>query len=122
MTQQTETNEKQAKKTVLSFVAYLNEENFEAAKALASDDIRFDGVLAQRHGKEAYFTDMEKMKMKYDVVKAFADEQDVCLLSNVTSGGTTMFTASWYHVEGDKIKSLKVVFDPRPALEKMGKK
>jgi len=122
MTHSKEKSEQESLKTVLSFIAFLNEENFASAKELASDDIHFDGVLAQREGKEAYFNDMEKMKMKYDVVKTFVDGHDVCLLSNVTSGATTMFTCSWYRLEREKIKSLKVVFDPRPALEKKEKK
>lgn len=119
---QQETNKKGAKETVLSFVAFINEEDFTSAKELASDLLHFDGVLGQRDGKDAYFKDMEKMKMKYEVVKAFVDGQDVCLLSNITSGGVVMFTCSWYQLENGKIKSLKVVFDPRPVLEKMSNK
>jgi len=122
MTPLKEKSQNESLKTVLSFIAFLNEEDFASAKELASDDIHFDGVLAQREGKEAYFKDMEKMKMKYDVVKAFVDGNDVCLLSNVKSGATTMFTCSWYLLEKEKIKSLRVVFDPRPALEKAEKK
>ena len=117
-----ETSENPSKETVLSFIAFLNEEDFSSAKELASDDLYFDGVLAKRDGKTAYFNDMEKMKMKYDVVKVFVDGNDVCLLSNVTSGGTSMFTCSWYQLKDGKISSLKVVFDPRPALEKAQRK
>ena len=117
-----ETSENPSKETVLSFIKFLNEEDFGSAKELASENLYFDGVLAKRDGKTAYFNDMEKMKMKYDVVKVFVDGNDVCLLSNVTSGGTSMFTCSWYQLKDGKISSLKVVFDPRPALEKAQRK
>jgi len=31
--------------------------------------------------------------------------------------GATLFTCGWYQVEDGKIRSLKVVFDPRPVLD-----
>ena len=30
--------------------------------------------------------------------------------------GVKLFASGWYHVEDGKIRSLKVVFDPRPVL------
>jgi len=111
-----------AKETVLSFVNSLNEEDFKTARSYVSDDMTFAGVLGSRNGAEAYFKDMEKMKLKYEIKKVFAECDDVCLLSDVSMQGVTMFTCSWYHVEGGKINSLKVVFDPRPVLELSDKK
>ncbi|MGF7072355.1 nuclear transport factor 2 family protein [Mucilaginibacter sp. 3215] len=118
MTQLKKSTTSIAKEVVLNFLNAINEENFEAAKKHAQSDMKFDGVLGQRDSAEAYFKDMEKMKMKYDIKKAFADGDDVCILSDITMGNVTMFTCSWYRLDGGKIKSLKVVFDPRPALEK----
>jgi len=60
---------------------------------------------------------MEKMRFKYDIKKTFTDEDDVCLLYDINMQGTTIFTCGWYKVQNGKIKSLKVVFDPRPILE-----
>jgi hypothetical protein len=59
---------------------------------------------------------MEKMRLKYDVKKVFADGNDVCLWYEVTLSGTAVLTAGWYHLEAGRINSLKVVFDPRPVL------
>jgi len=74
-------------------------------------------VLGSRNGAEAYFQDMERMRIKYSVKKVFADEQDVCLFYDFTLSGKTVFGSAWYHVDAGKIRSLRVVFDPRPLLE-----
>jgi hypothetical protein len=114
--------ESAAKTTVLSYIDSLNKEDFDAARELVTDDMTFTGVLGTREGAEAYMQDMRKMKMKYDVKKAFADGDDVCLFYDITLGAITFFSAGWYQVKGDKIKSFRVVFDPRPLLEGPTKK
>jgi hypothetical protein len=78
-------------------------------------------VLGSRNGATAYFNDMEKMKLKYDVKKSFVSGNDVCLLYDITMSGITIFGCGWYHVQCNKINSLKVVFDPRPVIEQSGK-
>ena len=105
-----------AKYTVMSFLKHLNEEDFEAARKCTDDDLKFEGVLGSRDGADAYFTDMEKMKFKYHLLKTFADGTDVCVLYDVAMGGITLFCCGWYQVEHHKIISIKVVFDPRPLL------
>ena len=102
---------------VLSFVNALTDEDFKAARDYASDDMTFTGVLGTRDNADEYFGDMEKMKLKYRVEKVFVEAEDVCLLYNVTMSGITVFCCGWYHVEGEKIKSIRVIFDPRPVLE-----
>jgi hypothetical protein len=106
-----------AKGIVLSCVKALNEENFEAARKYVKDDFTFAGVLGSRNGAEEYFRDMQHMKLKYRIKKSFADEDDVCLLYDLTMSGVTIFGCGWYHLQEGKISSLKVVFDPRPMLE-----
>jgi limonene-1,2-epoxide hydrolase len=108
-----------AKQIVIRFINALNNEDFESAKDYADDAMKFDGVLGSRDSAAAYFADMERMKFEYDVKKVFADGNDVCLLYDINmGGGTTIFTLGWYKVKDSKICSLKVVFDPRPVLEK----
>ena len=115
--------ESSAKETVLTFIAALNEENFEKAKACLNDDMVFDGVLGHREGAAAYMEDMKKMKFKYNIKKAFEDGEDVCVLYDIDmSGKATIFTCGWYKIKNGKIGSIKVVFDPRPVLEKSDKK
>lgn len=105
-----------AKDVVLAFIHALNSENFAAARELASDDLAFVGVMGSREGADAYFKDMERMRLKYDVKKVFAEGDDVCLLSDLAISNLTIFCCSWYRVQRGKVKSLQVVFDPRPLL------
>lgn len=69
-----------AKEVVTNYINALNKEDFSKARTLVTDDLFFDGVLGQRHGAAEYFADMEKMKLKYEVVKTFEDGEDVCAL------------------------------------------
>jgi hypothetical protein len=106
-----------AKETVMLFINAMNAENFDTAKKYVSDDMKFIGVMGTRDGAEAYFKDMEKMKFKYDIKKAFADQNDVSLFYDINMGGQTIFSSGWYHVVNGKIAWFKVLFDPRPLLE-----
>ena len=119
MTTATKTN---AKEIVMCCVKALNEEDFKTARKYMTEDFSFIGVLGSRDGAAAYFNDMENMKLKYDIKKTFVDENDVCLLYDLTISGVTLFGCGWYHVEDDKINSLKVVFDPRAIFELSDKK
>ena len=114
--------ESTARATVLSYIDNLNQENFDAARQLVTDDMTFTGVLGTREGADVYMQDMQKMKMKYDIKKAFADGDDVSLFYDITIGAITFFSAGWYNVKDGKIKSFRVVFDPRPLLEGPTKK
>ncbi|MVM35397.1 nuclear transport factor 2 family protein [Spirosoma sp. HMF4905] len=109
--------ETDAKEIVLAFVQAINDEDFKIARSLASDDMTFKGVLGSRDGGDAYIQDMEKMKLKYAIQKAFADGDDVCLFYDLTMSGKTIFGCGWYQVVDGKVHSLKVLFDPRPFLE-----
>ncbi len=108
-----------AKELVLKFVDALNEEDFKTANTCLSEDMVFDGVLGHRDGAEAYIKDMKEMKFKYKIKKTFEDDNDVCLFYHIDMGDKKIiFTCGWYQVQDEKIKSIKVVFDPRPMLEK----
>ena len=110
-----------AKEVVISFIKALNSEDFNAARVFAADDIKFIGVLGTRDGAEAYFKDMEKMKLKYEIKKIFVDNDDVCLFYDIDMSGKKIFSCGWYHVVDGKINWFKVIFDPRPVLETAGK-
>jgi hypothetical protein len=106
-----------SKDVVLKFIDALNQENFDTARECLSDDMVFDGVLGSRNGADTYISDMKKMKFKYNIKKDFADDTDVCLLYDINMGsGHSIFTCGWYQLKDNKIKYLKVVFDPRPVL------
>jgi hypothetical protein len=99
----------------------LNRGDYDAARALLSDDMSFVGVLGAREGADAYIGDMKRMRLKYDVQKTFTSGDDVCVFSNLKISGVAIFCSSWYHVTDGKIDSLRVVFDPRPVLEQSRK-
>jgi limonene-1,2-epoxide hydrolase len=111
-----------AKKTVITFIHALNDEDFDTARECLHDKMKFDGVMGSRDGADTYIKDMEKMKFKYDVKHVFTDGDDVCVLYDITmSKGVEIYTCGLYEVKEGKIRSLKVVFDPRPLLEKSNK-
>ena len=106
-----------AKEVVLECINAINAEDFARARQFASPNMSFEGVLGTRDGADAYFNDMEKMRLKYDVKKVFVDGGDVCLFYDLTIAGKNVFCVGWYRVEAGKIQHLRVVFDPRPLLE-----
>ena len=106
----------QEKEVVLAFLDAMNNEDYKTVRHYLSDDMVFNGVLGHREGADIYVEDMRKMKFKYRILKAFADGDDVCVLYDINMSGQTIFTAGWYKVRDNKIKSLRVVFDPRPIV------
>lgn len=112
---------KNSKEIVLAFVDALNHSDFETARKFVTDDFKFVGVLGSREGGDVYFRDMKHMGLKYDVKKAVAECDDVCLFYDITMSGVTVFCAGWYQLWNGKIRSFRVVFDPRAVLEATGK-
>lgn len=110
-------SKKNAKDTVLSFIDTLNNMDFKTARDYVSDDISFSSPLGVREGVESYIGDMERLKIKFDVKKVFVDGNDICLLYDFNAGSINLFGCGWYQVENGKIRSLKVVYDPRSILE-----
>jgi len=107
-----------SKEIVLHFIDAMNRYDYEEARSYVTDDMSFVGVLGTRNGAEAYFNDMQKMRLQYKVVKAFSDGEDVCLIYDIDMSGKEIFCFGWYQLQNGKIKSFRVVFDPRPLLEK----
>jgi SnoaL-like domain len=106
----------QAKIIVHQFIDALNTEDFQTARSLADPAIDFIGVMGTRHGADAYFADMEKMKFKYEIKKTFADDNDVCLWYDINMGAKTILGCGWYHLVDGRIREFRVLFDPRPLL------
>ena len=103
---------------VQGFLQALNEDDFDTARQYLADDFTFVGVLGTRNGAEVYMQDMKKMKFKYQVKKLFVQDQDVSVFYDINMGGVVLFASGWYQVGKDGIKSLNVIFDPRPVLAK----
>lgn len=105
----------------MAFVDALNRCDFRTARKYVAEDLKFVGALGAREGADAYFRDMERMQLKYDIQKAVAEPDDVCLFYDVTMANVTVFCAGWYQLSNGKIRSFRVIFDPRPVLEAAGK-
>jgi limonene-1,2-epoxide hydrolase len=118
VTSSTQTNPKQI---VLDFIDAMNHFDYKKARTYVADDLSFVGVLGTRNGAEAYFADMEKMKLQYNIIRTFADGDDVCLIYDIKMSGMTVFCCGWYQLQSGKIRSFRVVFDPRPVLEQAKK-
>ncbi|MCF3111334.1 nuclear transport factor 2 family protein [Niabella sp. CC-SYL272] len=104
--------------TVVSqFIGDLNNENFSGARNVLHDDFVFEGVLGKREGADLYVKEMSQMKLKYEVLQSFGGGEDVCLWYNIDMNGKKILASGWYHTEAGKIRSFKVVFDPRPLLD-----
>ncbi|MBP1164430.1 MULTISPECIES: nuclear transport factor 2 family protein [unclassified Chryseobacterium] len=104
--------------TAEQFIQYLNEENFEMAESCLHPDFTFIGVLGKRENASIYIKDMMQMKFKYEILKAFTAGEDVCLWYMIDMGEKTIEASGWYQIKEGKIQSLKVLFDPRPLLDK----
>lgn len=104
------------KTVVTHFLNALNDENFEKAGSYLEKDFKFHGVMGSRNTAETYIADMRKMKFKYKIEKIFEEGNDVCVIYKIDMGKATIETCGIYEIHQDKLKSLKVIFDPRPVL------
>jgi hypothetical protein len=113
-----DTSTPETKEVVLGLGKALNDENYEAARRYVSDSIKYVGPFGSRDGVEAYLHEIERLHLKFDIQKIFADNKDVCVLYDITAFGITLFACGWYQVEGGTVRSIRVTFDPQPLLGK----
>jgi len=109
-----------AKEIVTRFIESLNQEDFDTALTLLHSNMTFEGVLGTRNGSDAYMADMKKMKLKYRIRELMSNGDNIAVFYDVQMGGKDIFSAGWYQVHDGKIQRFRVVFDPRPLLQKTG--
>ena len=114
-----DTSTPETKEVVLGLGKALNDENYEAARRYVSDSMKYIGPLGSRDGAEAYLHEIERLHLKFDIHKIFADNQDVCVLYDITASGIKLFACGWFQVEAGTVTSMRVTFDPRPLLGKI---
>jgi limonene-1,2-epoxide hydrolase len=116
---------KSAKEIVISFLKYLNNGDLKSARSCVSDDfscINPQG-LPSFDSAETYFKNAEQWQQarqsgyKFVIKKIFTDGNDVCVFNDVIAGPITLFACGWYHLEAGKIRSLRLVYDPRPLFQ-----
>jgi hypothetical protein len=104
------------KEVVLELGKALNDESFQIARRYVSDDMKYVGPFGSRDGAEAYLQEIERLRLKFDIQKSFADDKNVCVLYDITVSGITLFACGWFQVNAGRVSSLRVTFDPRPLL------
>ena len=104
------------KEVVLRLGKALNDESFQIARRYVSDDMKYVGPFGSRDGAEAYLQEIERLRLKFDIQKIFADDENVCVLYDITVSGITLFACGWFQVNAGRVSSLRVTFDPRPLL------
>jgi SnoaL-like domain len=104
------------KEVVLRLGKALNDENYVAARRYVSDNMKYVGPFGSRDGAEAYLHEIERLRLKFDIQKIFADNKDVCVLYDITVSGIRLFACGWFQIEAGTVRSMRVTFDPRPLL------
>jgi limonene-1,2-epoxide hydrolase len=106
------------KEIVTSFIESLNSKDLKSARSYVSDDYSVRAPQGSYDTAEAYFKDVEKAQQKYnsryEIKRVFADGNDVCVIADVIAGpsSNSAFSAcGWYRVEGQKIRSLRLMYE-----------
>jgi limonene-1,2-epoxide hydrolase len=117
---------KSAKQIVTEFLQALERKDFKTVRSYISDNI---SVLAPGpvevtsfNKAEPFVTYLQHANLPpLEIKKEFADNNDVCLLYEMTyrEPPVTTFVCGWFHVNDDdgKISSLRFVMDPRQLFQ-----
>jgi SnoaL-like domain len=120
MTKQVQASENNAKQVVLELGNAINAEDFQLARKYVSDDMKHIYPLGTHDNAEVYFQQLEQIRPKFDILKTFVDGNEVCVLYDTTASGVKLSASGWFKVKDGKVRSLTVVFDPRPLLAVWG--
>jgi hypothetical protein len=106
-----------AAKIATSYFDAWKRNDFDTMRSLVADDVTFAGPLAQLSGAADYMEGIRGMsQIKSDLViqKVFVDGPNVLTWFELhTTVASPVPVANWLHVEGGKIRSLRVAFDAR---------
>lgn len=107
---------------VSSFIDSLNSRDLKSARSFVSDNYSVKAPQTSYDTADAYFKDVEKAQQtynsRYEIKRVFADANDVCVITDIVADRPTsnsVFSAcGWYRVEGQKIRSLRLMYESRP--------
>lgn len=104
---------------VQRFQGALAKDDWVGARGFLDDHLDFAGPFEKLSRPEPYLESLKRvhaMVERVDMKHVFVDGNDVCmwydLVTNSPAG--TAAVCEWHHIEGDKIRSIRVVFDARP--------
>ena len=114
-----------AKEIVMEFVQASERKDFKTLRSYISDNISAVAPgpekLISFNKAEPYVTYLEHANLPpFEIKKEFADNNDVCLLYELTyrDPPVTTFVCGWFHVNDDgKISSIRYVADIRQLLQ-----
>jgi hypothetical protein len=97
--------------------------DFETIRSLLSDDVTFIGVLGEAHGIEECINGLQGLtSIITDIViqHMWIDESDIITWYELHTTKTSkpLSVVNWSHVDNNKITGMRVVFDPRPLMDK----
>jgi hypothetical protein len=123
--QKNESSAKSAKEIVMDFIAALERKDFKTVRSYISDNISVVAPgpveLTSFNKAEPFVTYLEYANLPpLEIKKEFADNNDVCLLYEMSyrEPPVTTFVCGWFHVDDEgKISSLRFVVDPRQLFQ-----
>lgn len=111
------------KEVVISYLKALNDQDFKVARSHLRDDMTFLAPIASHNSADAYLEGNEQLRSKYGIrrfcmwLRRSLDGDDVCVFFDFNIGSATLLASGWFHVDGGKITSIRLVFDPGPIVE-----
>ena len=93
--------------------------DFVAARRLLHDDLSFRGPFDVFAAPEPYLESLKKLHpivQRIETKKVWSDGPDVCVFyeTATTVSIAPEMIAEWFRVRGDRIASIRAVFDARP--------
>ncbi|HYZ25188.1 MAG TPA: nuclear transport factor 2 family protein [Rhodopila sp.] len=96
----------------------LNDRDFARARSYLADDLHFVGVFgAPIEGANPYIDAMRRLGARQTVLRCLVEYDEVACfyeLSLPARPDVSLFGSGWFAIENDRIKSIRVVFDPTP--------
>ena len=96
----------------------LNNRDFTRARSCLAEDLHFVGVFGPPiEGADAYIDAMRRLGAQQTVLKCLVEYDEVACfyeLSLPARPDVRLFGCGWFMIKDDRIKSVRVVFDPTP--------
>ncbi len=103
-----------AREVVMSYVQAMDKHDYAAVRRYLQDSVFIKGPAEEAfRGPYDFIKMAEQQRGRYDIKKAFVDNDDVCLLYDFVTEKATVFFCSWYQIKAGKIASIRAIFDPR---------
>ena len=104
---------------VTTYIDALRKQDFDAARALLRDDLRFEGPFETLDNADAYAAAIQRLwgiVASIDVKHTSSDGDEVVVLYEMetTTPAGTQLICEWYGVDGGEIAWIRALFDTGP--------